>query len=295
MFFRKVQLVAQIVGLVTILVLSVLGVVALASGSNPVSMALAPTTLSGVPNVINYQGMLREPDGTPINGPYTMTFKLYDDPVIGTALFTDTLQNIVVRDGLFTVLLGDSEGNEIGAALFAQPLYVGIQVEDNAEMAPRQRIAPVPYAVQLTDGIYVDGDSNVGVGTKDPVTKLHIEGGTDAGLTTDGFLVAGAKSGANIVIDDDEIMARNNGAASTLHLQYDGGDVHVGGKITVDGWETTDILYPGDGFWGEWSGWQWCPPGSYVGGLNVRIESDQGGGDDTAMNGIRVVCKTLGQ
>jgi hypothetical protein len=201
----------------------------------------------------------------------------------------------MVYDGLFTVLLGDADGNPIEAAAFRNKLYASIQVGNNAEMEPRQRIAPVPYAVQLTDGIYVDGDGNVGVGTTDPATKLHIEGGTDAGLTTGGFLVAGSTDGANIVIDDNEIMARNNGAASPLYLQHDGGDVYVGGKIKPGSWQEIQELHPGDGLWGDWYGWHTCPPGTYVGAIRVRFEWDQGGGDDTAMNGIRVKCYALGE
>jgi len=68
---------------------------------------------------------------------------------------------------------------------------------------------------------------NVGIGTAGPVTKLHIVGGTDASLTTHGFLVAGPTSGVNIVLDDNEIIARNNGAASKLYLNKDSGNVVV--------------------------------------------------------------------
>jgi hypothetical protein len=118
--------------------------------------------------------MLRQPDGTPINGPYTMTFRLYDDPVVAGALYSETLKNVMVRDGLFTVLLGDV--TPINTALFKQPLYVGIQVENDAEMAPRQRLAPVPYAVQLTDGVYVDAAGNVGIGKTDPAAQLDVGG-----------------------------------------------------------------------------------------------------------------------
>ena len=177
MSFKKIQVVAQIVGLVTIAVLSVLGVLALAGKSAPILMALGSTNLSRVPNVINYQGMLRRPDGTPVNGEYDMTFRLYDEPTLGTVLHTETLAEVVVHDGLFTVLLGDAEGNPINPVAFRNRLYVGIQVGSDAEMTPRQRIAPVPYAVQLTDGLYVDGEGDVGVGTTTPTQKLEVDNG----------------------------------------------------------------------------------------------------------------------
>ncbi|KAM9723741.1 vitelline membrane outer layer protein 1 homolog, partial [Menidia menidia] len=44
---------------------------------------------------------------------------------------------------------------------------------------------------------------------------------------------------------------------------------------------------------GEFGDWTWpekCPNGSYAVGFSVRVEALQYGGDDTALNGIRLVC-----
>jgi len=66
---------------------------------------------------------------------------------------------------------------------------------------------------------------NLGVGTTIPDVKLHVNGGTDAEPGAGGYIVAGSISSANIVIDNNEIMARNNGAISTLYFNNDGGDL----------------------------------------------------------------------
>jgi hypothetical protein len=71
-------------------------------------------------------------------------------------------------------------------------------------------------------------DNNVGIGTSSPATKLHVEGTTDTGLLTDGLAVFGLTGGANISMDQNEIMARNNGEASALILNNDGGEVGIG-------------------------------------------------------------------
>ncbi len=67
----------------------------------------------------------------------------------------------------------------------------------------------------------------VGIGTTAPDTKLHVEGGTDTSPTGGGYLVLGSTTGLNISIDDNEIMARNNGATETLFLNRQGGNVQV--------------------------------------------------------------------
>ena len=71
--------------------------------------------------------------------------------------------------------------------------------------------------------------SNTGVGTTTPKTKLHIMGGTDASLLDgSGYLLIGDQDGNNIVMDDNEIIARNNAAASNLFINKTGGNVGIG-------------------------------------------------------------------
>ncbi len=70
-------------------------------------------------------------------------------------------------------------------------------------------------------------NTNIGIGTTAPTTRLNVDGGTDAELSGGGYIVSGPVSGSNIVIDNNEIMARDNGAISTLFLNADGGDVSL--------------------------------------------------------------------
>lgn len=77
----------------------------------------------------------------------------------------------------------------------------------------------------------------VGIGTTSALSvKLQIDGGIDAEPTAGGFIVAGNTSSSNIAIDNNEIMARNNGAVSKLYLNNDGGDVsmcYAGGNVMI--------------------------------------------------------------
>lgn len=62
---------------------------------------------------------------------------------------------------------------------------------------------------------------------------LAITGGSDASVSGGGFIVCGSVAGTNVVIDNNEVMARNNGAAATLYLNNDGGDVIIGANGTT--------------------------------------------------------------
>src|SRR6185436_6031969 len=51
---------------------------------------------------------------------------------------------------------------------------------------------------------------------------------TEASTTLNGFLMLGTETSANLVMDNNEIMARSNGATSNLYLQKEGGNIFIG-------------------------------------------------------------------
>ncbi|MCX7551850.1 tail fiber domain-containing protein [Xanthomarina sp. F2636L] len=75
-------------------------------------------------------------------------------------------------------------------------------------------------------------NGKVGIGTHTPTTFLQVTNGYNATLSDGtGYFLIGRETGTNMVFDNNEIMARNNGATSTLYLQHSGGDVRVGGVL----------------------------------------------------------------
>ena len=76
----------------------------------------------------------------------------------------------------------------------------------------------------------IQGDGDVGIGTASPEVRLHVPGGTDVALGGGGFLQLGSQGAANVALDSNEIMARNNGAAAPLNLNVEGGDIVMGGS-----------------------------------------------------------------
>jgi hypothetical protein len=88
--------------------------------------------------------------------------------------------------------------------------------------------ADLHFQTNGTTKMFLESAGKLGVGTISPLAKLHIEGGVDASNTTHGYFMAGPVTSTNIIIDNNEIMARNNGASSFLYLNNNGGTVHLG-------------------------------------------------------------------
>lgn len=128
---------------------------------------LPPEGTNGLINVedtvtsdIPIQGRLTDAAGNPVpDGTYSITFRLYDAEVGGTLLCEDT-DTPTVTKGLFTALMGYCTASDIDG----RELWLGIQVEGDEEMTPRQRIGPVPYARSLRPGAVIsDTTSYVGL------------------------------------------------------------------------------------------------------------------------------------
>ncbi|MEQ1924433.1 MAG: hypothetical protein ABL952_18195, partial [Pyrinomonadaceae bacterium] len=66
---------------------------------------------------------------------------------------------------------------------------------------------------------------NVSIGGGNPAVKLHVQGGSEAEPNGGGYIVAGSIGSTNVVIDDNEIMARSGGATAPFFINNDGGNV----------------------------------------------------------------------
>jgi hypothetical protein len=122
-----------------------------------------------VQNYIPVQGKLTDAAGNPLEGNFTMTFRLYDVYTGGTALCSDT-NSVTVTKGLFnSEIWGTCQSSILG-----QQLYLSIEVQGNGEMAPRQPIFAVPYAWSLRPNAKI-------IGSVGPDPILHIENSDPSG------------------------------------------------------------------------------------------------------------------
>lgn len=77
-----------------------------------------------------------------------------------------------------------------------------------------------------------------GIGTTTPDASLSVENISLVGIATTGAFQIGQSNTYNLVCDNNEIMARGNGGASTLYLQYWGGGISFcasGGTSSIYG------------------------------------------------------------
>jgi hypothetical protein len=101
---------------------------------------------AGVPHLLSYQGVLADNLGDPVpDGTYQMTFSIYENATGGSALWSET-RTVQVTDGRFSILLGNVTPIPPDVFLNGSERWLGVQVESDAEMTPRQRLASVAYA-----------------------------------------------------------------------------------------------------------------------------------------------------
>ena len=104
------------------------------------AVVVASTFLSAqatsIPNSLPFQGRLVGQNGNPANGVYSMTFKVYDKNVGGTALWRETNGKVTVTKGVFKTNLGLIVGFPQGM-FDGNTLYLGLTVGNDAEMTPR--------------------------------------------------------------------------------------------------------------------------------------------------------------
>lgn len=98
------------------------------------------------PPLVRYQGQAVDAQGIPLEGPYSLTFRLYPAAIGGTPLWEEVQLAVPLTRGLFSVLLGQQ--TSLVGVDWSQPLWLGVQINQDPELAPRQQIASVPMAIR---------------------------------------------------------------------------------------------------------------------------------------------------
>ncbi|MFH1009299.1 MAG: hypothetical protein V1800_17630, partial [Candidatus Latescibacterota bacterium] len=104
--------------------------------------------VSAVPPLINYQGVLTDTGGQPLDGTYSISFSIYGAVSGGSALWMETHSDVNVEEGVFNAQLGGVTYGGVPAEVFDRAeVWLGVQVGSEPEMVPRMRFTTVPYAL----------------------------------------------------------------------------------------------------------------------------------------------------
>jgi hypothetical protein len=105
-----------------------------------------------VPHLIRFQGKVTDTQGAPLNGGYSITFRIYNSESGDKLLWSETQSEVPVSNGIFTVLLGNVTSLDLP---FDESYWLSMEVNDDGEMLPRQRITSVGYAIhaEVADSI----------------------------------------------------------------------------------------------------------------------------------------------
>lgn len=219
-----------------------------------------PWIAHAAPELINYQGELRDSSGTPLSGTFSITFRIYNQATFGIVLWHETHSSVQVQDGAFNVLLGSV--TPFPTWLFnGDSRWLAIKVGSDSEMTPRSRIASVAYAIRAqekegdwaVDGsnVYI-GSGNVGIGTTSPSHPLHVKrtsGDCDTKIESDSgdadLILDGTSGNSTVTFQQDGSFLGSVGydmANGYLFLWEDGKIVVADGKLGVGTNSPTETL-----------------------------------------------------
>jgi hypothetical protein len=212
---------------------------------------MASAQLGGAAGIlIPYAGQL-DLDGAPVDSaaPVSFRFTLWNAASGGTPCPDSYLASSPVHGGRFQVEIGPVAE----ACVLGQPVFLAVEVDNGGgfvALSGRQRVYPALGALTSGPGDFVVASVLRVVSDTFFQGRLRVSVDEDVGLNQAGSVIIGPPNGVNMGLDGNEIMARNNGAASTLFLNSQGGTVQVGGPLNADstmtigsGTPTTKILH----------------------------------------------------
>jgi hypothetical protein len=135
------------------------------------ALAFATPSAAAVPNFLSQQGRLLDDAGEPVAGSVTFTFSIYASATATVPLWTED-QSITLDVGYFSAVLGSV--TPIPPVLFdGAPKFLGVKVNTDPEMSPRQPLNSVPYAMVANN---VNGDITPRSITVNGTTVINSDG-----------------------------------------------------------------------------------------------------------------------
>jgi hypothetical protein len=104
-------------------------------------------SVTPAPSLLNFQGRLAKPDGTPLpDSTYKVHFSLWNAPTGGIRQWKHDMK-VMVRNGVFSTLLDFGDDAE---TIFGGDVWLETQIGSDPPLTPRQRVVSVAYALKAT-------------------------------------------------------------------------------------------------------------------------------------------------
>ncbi|GIW62067.1 MAG: hypothetical protein KatS3mg089_0919 [Patescibacteria group bacterium] len=183
------------------------------------TLAAPPTA---PPRILSFQGRLTDISDNPITSATPLRFAIYNDlTASGSALLWQEVQTVTPdTDGVFSVLLGTN--TTIPSSVFTDnsSLYLGVTVQTDPELTPRQQIATVAFAAnsETLQGLYPI--TAAGAGTSNVVLALDSSGNlTIGGSATPKF----SATGGEFTLSGNVLsLTTNVGSNTNINISPDG-------------------------------------------------------------------------
>src|SRR5262245_20914249 len=162
--------------------------------------------LQGPPNLLHFQARLSDAGGSPLAGPVTVEVRIYDVPLAGVPLWSET-HGATALNGVVNLLLGSSLA--LPSALFnGTDRYLALKVGADPEMTPRRAVASVPFARRAASVAALDATTSI-----------------PAGLIASAHLADGAATAAKLSVNSVDSTKIVDGSILTADL--------AGGAVTA--------------------------------------------------------------
>ena len=164
--------------------------------------SLSAQSVTPVPPLINFQGRLAKPDGTPVpDAMHTFSFTLWDAPTGGKQKWSQYQDYLQTHNGVFATILG--KGDQLTSDILNGATYIQIQVDSDPPL-PRQQLLSVAYALianTVPDGAITAAKIANGTITADKLASgiglsLPFIGSTNE--NADAFVVTNTSNGSAI-------------------------------------------------------------------------------------------------
>ncbi len=202
---------------------------------------------------LSVQGVLTKSDGTAVDdrNDYTLTFRLWTMESGGTKVHEETINDISIVGGVYSVVLGVEPGNPPLTAPFSQTYWLGVSVgTSSVELLPRPRLTHAPYALAIV------GNNNIFPSTGPVIADaLDVSGTTNsqgfralggAPTNSNGYSFStGDTDGGLFSLQDNNVSIYAN-AVKALEATNSGvtipgwltsGDHTTNGNSQVNGWQ----------------------------------------------------------